>query len=104
MKATSTPSGTAWFFSQSKMAVTSCSFTWKLSQFLTADSSNTRIENGNLSVKKKIRKITEHNVWILLNCVTTEKDGSNIAIRNGGYNIANRDGNNRWLVKQEDII
>jgi len=50
-----------------------------------------------LSVKKNFRKITQHNVSISLNCVTTEKDGSNIANRNGGYNVVNRDGNKRWL-------
>ena len=38
-----------------------------------------------------------------LNCVVTQKDGSNIANRNGGYYIANRDGNKRWVFKQEDI-
>lgn len=40
---------------QFKMFFTSFSNTWKLSQFLTADSSKTRIENGSSSVIENVR-------------------------------------------------
>lgn len=40
---------------QFKMFFTSFSKTWKLSQFLTADSNKTRIENGSSSVIESVR-------------------------------------------------
>ena len=48
------------FFSQSKMFSTSVCKTWNPSQFLMADSNNTRIENGSLSTKHKYKSTFYH--------------------------------------------
>lgn len=52
LNATSTPSSIFWDSAQPKIFLTSSSFTWKLSQFLTADSNKILIEYGSLSTKK----------------------------------------------------
>lgn len=54
LKATSTPPLTFSLTSQSKILFTSFSLTWKLSQFLTADSSKTLMEYGSLAKNKDI--------------------------------------------------
>lgn len=47
LKATSMPLSTFWFSSQLRILLTSFCFTWKLSQFRTADSNKILIEYGN---------------------------------------------------------
>lgn len=49
LNATSTPPSTFWFVFQFSIFFTSFSVTWKLSQFRTADSKSTLIENGSWS-------------------------------------------------------